>query len=76
MQINILIPDFQIFLRNDEDGCLEQLQLKDCDRRCPLDRLIKLSADVLPTEPAEQRCRPHDSNFVEPPPRVIDQNGR
>ncbi|XP_002086575.3 prostatic acid phosphatase [Drosophila yakuba] len=66
----------EIFLRNDEHGCLEQLQLKDCDRRCPLDRLMKLSADVLPTEPAEQRCRPHDGNFVEPPPRIIDQNGR
>jgi len=69
-------PNFQIFLRNDEHGCLEQLQLKDCDLRCPLSRLIELSEDVLPNEPAERRCRPHDDNFVEPPPRIIDQNGR
>ncbi|KAH8367705.1 hypothetical protein KR084_001731 [Drosophila pseudotakahashii] len=66
----------EIFLRNDEHGCLEQLQLKDCDRQCPLSRLIELSDDVLPNEPAEQRCRPHDDHFVEPPPRIIDQNGR
>ncbi|BFF97119.1 prostatic acid phosphatase [Drosophila madeirensis] len=64
----------EIFLRNDEHGCLEQLQLRDCDRQCPLSRLIELSSEVLPNEPMEQRCRPHSPDFVEPPPRLIDQN--
>lgn len=68
--------NLQIFLRNDEHGCVEQLKLKDCDLRCPLSQLIELSAEVLPNESVEQRCRPHNDDFVEPPPRIIDQVGR
>ncbi|XP_005184973.1 venom acid phosphatase Acph-1 [Musca domestica] len=63
----------EIFLRNDEKGCLHELKLQHCHRKCPLDRLVELSADVLPNEPYEQRCRAKNSNFVEPPPRLIDQ---
>ncbi|EDW76777.1 uncharacterized protein Dwil_GK19447 [Drosophila willistoni] len=64
----------EIFLRNDEHGCLEQLKLPNCDRQCPLHRLVELSMEVLPNDPMEQRCRAHSANFVEPPPRRIDQN--
>ncbi|XP_030388048.1 venom acid phosphatase Acph-1 [Scaptodrosophila lebanonensis] len=65
----------EIYLRNDEFGCLEQLKLPNCTAQCPLSRLIELSDDVLPNESYEQRCRAHGANFVEPPPRPIDQNG-
>uniref|UniRef100_A0A1I8P2T5 Acid phosphatase n=2 Tax=Stomoxys calcitrans TaxID=35570 RepID=A0A1I8P2T5_STOCA len=63
----------EIFLRNDEKGCLHQLRVPHCHRKCPLDRLIKLSADVLPNESYEERCTPKNEEFVEPPPRLIDQ---
>ncbi|XP_034106762.1 prostatic acid phosphatase [Drosophila albomicans] len=63
----------EIFLRNDEFGCLEQLKLADCELQCPLHRLIELSEAVLPNEPLEQRCRARSPDFVEPPPRPIDQ---
>ncbi|EDW18963.2 uncharacterized protein Dmoj_GI13524 [Drosophila mojavensis] len=63
----------EIFLRNDEFGCLEQLKLADCALQCPLNRLVKLSASMLPNEPMEQRCRARNADFVEPPPRKIDQ---
>lgn len=63
----------QIFLRNDEKGCLKQLQIPHCELKCPLDKLLQLSQDVLPNEPYAQRCAAKNSNFVEPPPRLIDQ---
>ncbi|XP_017842057.2 prostatic acid phosphatase [Drosophila busckii] len=64
----------EIFLRNDKFCCLEQLKLPDCELQCPLERIIELSAPVLPNEPREQRCRAHNASFVEPAPRRIDQH--
>ncbi|XP_075160925.1 prostatic acid phosphatase [Haematobia irritans] len=63
----------EIFLRNNEQGCLQQLKVPHCHHKCPLDRLIELNADVLPNESYAKRCRAKNSNFIEPPPRLIDQ---
>ncbi|XP_065360977.1 venom acid phosphatase Acph-1-like [Calliphora vicina] len=63
----------EIFLRNDEQGCLRQLQIPHCELKCPLDKLLLLSQDVIPNEPYAQRCAAKNSNFIEPPPRLIDQ---
>uniref|UniRef100_A0A1A9ZSA1 Acid phosphatase n=1 Tax=Glossina pallidipes TaxID=7398 RepID=A0A1A9ZSA1_GLOPL len=63
----------EIFLRNSKEGCLQQLQVPRCELKCPLDKLIAFSHDVLPNDLYAERCKPKNGSFIEPPPRLIDQ---
>uniref|UniRef100_A0A0A1WZB1 Lysosomal acid phosphatase n=1 Tax=Zeugodacus cucurbitae TaxID=28588 RepID=A0A0A1WZB1_ZEUCU len=66
----------EIYLRNSEDGCAELLSVPNCGTQCPLDRLIDLSADVIPNETHEERCKAKNPAFVEPPKRQVEHGSK
>ncbi|XP_067647607.1 venom acid phosphatase Acph-1-like isoform X2 [Eurosta solidaginis] len=59
----------EIYFRSHAKAPLEKLIIPGCDFQCPLDRLIELSADVLPTEADNDRCSAKNGTFTEPPLR-------
>ncbi|XP_053957228.1 prostatic acid phosphatase-like [Anastrepha ludens] len=66
----------EIYLRNNEKGCAELLDVPNCGTKCPLDKLIALSSDVIPNEPYEERCKAKNPDFKEPPPRPVESNSQ
>ncbi|XP_036337097.1 prostatic acid phosphatase-like [Rhagoletis pomonella] len=64
----------EIYLRNNEKGCAELLHVPNCGTQCPLDKLITLSADAIPNESYEERCKAKNPDFEEPPPRPVERD--
>ncbi|XP_063930430.1 testicular acid phosphatase homolog [Zophobas morio] len=57
----------EIFLRNSTTREPYRLTVPGCDEFCPLDNLVKLTANVVPDD-WEAECRSDDPDFVPPPP--------
>lgn len=58
----------EIFLRNNPKTDAKPLTIPGCDRKCPLDKFIELTKDVVPSEKSLSSCSAKDPNFTEPPP--------
>ncbi|XP_036337094.1 uncharacterized protein LOC118747212 [Rhagoletis pomonella] len=59
----------EIYFRSHAKAPLEQLTIPGCDFQCPLDKLIELNADVIPTDANNERCSAKNEDFTEPPLR-------
>ncbi|KAM7358489.1 venom acid phosphatase Acph-1-like isoform 2-T2 [Cochliomyia hominivorax] len=60
----------EIYFRNNPKEPAEQLTVPGCELQCPLDKLIRLSEDVLiDNEFDASRCEPKNEEFTEPPLR-------
>ncbi|KAL3270774.1 hypothetical protein HHI36_021300 [Cryptolaemus montrouzieri] len=57
----------EVYLRNSTTSPPHLLTIPGCQSFCPLDRLIELTAPVIPGN-WEEECRSEDPNFVPPPP--------
>ncbi|XP_054731873.1 venom acid phosphatase Acph-1-like isoform X2 [Anastrepha obliqua] len=57
----------ETYFRSNAKAPLEKLTIPGCDFQCPLDKLIKLSQDVIPTEADKERCKSRNEDFTEPP---------
>ncbi|KAB0791597.1 hypothetical protein PPYR_03397 [Photinus pyralis] len=60
----------EVFFRNSTDphAVPYQLTIPNCEKFCPLDRLIQLTSSVVPDD-WEEECKSDDPNFTVPPPR-------
>lgn len=47
---------FQLYFQNGPNGPLESLTLPDCSFQCPVDKVLELLEDVLPTGSYEEMC--------------------
>lgn len=58
----------ELFLRNStSDATPIQLQIPNCEKFCPLTRLIELTEPVIPQN-WEEECKSDDPNYTAPPP--------
>lgn len=57
----------QIYFRSNAKAPIEKLTIPGCDFQCPLDKLIELSADVVPTDADNDRCLSKNEGYTEPP---------
>ncbi|XP_037938962.1 venom acid phosphatase Acph-1-like isoform X2 [Teleopsis dalmanni] len=59
----------EIYFRNNPKAPAQKLTIPGCEFKCPLDKLIKLSEEVVPTEKDANRCDSKNEDFTEPPLR-------
>ncbi|KAL7734385.1 hypothetical protein ACLKA6_010718 [Drosophila palustris] len=59
----------EIYFRNNQKAPAEKLTVPGCDFQCPLDKLLELAKDVVPTEADAKRCDAQNEQFTEPPLR-------
>ncbi|KAH8314807.1 hypothetical protein KR067_005978 [Drosophila pandora] len=59
----------EIYFRNDPKAPAQKLVLPGCDFQCPLDKLLAVTKDVVPTEADADRCQSRNGAFTEPPLR-------
>jgi len=58
----------EIFLRNSTSSAEpHQLQIPNCDKFCPLTKLVQFTEPVIPQD-WEAECKSEDPNYVPPPP--------
>uniref|UniRef100_W8BS13 Venom acid phosphatase Acph-1 n=1 Tax=Ceratitis capitata TaxID=7213 RepID=W8BS13_CERCA len=57
----------EIYFRSNAKAPIEKLTIPGCDFQCPLDKLIELSADVVPTDADNDRCLSKNEGYTEPP---------
>ena len=60
----------EVFFRNstEPNAVPYQLQIPNCDKFCPLNRLIQLTEAVVPVD-WDEECKTDDPNYKPPPPR-------
>ncbi|XP_017957903.1 venom acid phosphatase Acph-1 [Drosophila navojoa] len=59
----------EIYFRNNPKAPAQKLTVPGCEFQCPLDKLLELAADVVPTEADANRCDAQNEQFTEPPLR-------
>lgn len=59
----------EIYFRNNPKAQAEKLTIPGCDFQCPLDKLLELAQDVVPTDADAKRCAAQNEQFTEPPLR-------
>jgi len=57
----------EIYFRNNQKAPAQKLTIPGCEFQCPLDKLIELSKDVVPTAEDDHRCDSKNQDFTEPP---------
>ncbi|XP_030388050.1 venom acid phosphatase Acph-1 isoform X1 [Scaptodrosophila lebanonensis] len=59
----------EIYFRNNPKAPAQKLTVPGCEFQCPLDKLLELAKDVLPTQADDNRCDSKNEEFTEPPLR-------
>lgn len=59
----------EIYFRNNPKAPAQKLTIPGCEFQCPLDKLIELSKNVVPTATDDNRCDAQNAEFTEPPPK-------
>lgn len=61
------IYGFKVFLRNSTYTEPYELTIPSCEEFCPLNKVVELTKNVLPTN-LKAECQSHNPNYIPPPP--------